>query len=364
MGADHDGRLAPPDAATLSARTAQLRARIGQTGAMSTQPGSVEDAAARPDASTAKERARSTLRGVWAATLTPFDDDLAVDEDGWRANLRHWYGELGIKGLFVNGKQGEFNSMTVEERERVVEIAVEEARPFGGGVLVSVSDQNIDVAAELTRHAEAAGADLVVAHSPLLYFGANTDETIFDYYAHLADQVGIGVVLWNQPPDCGYLLEPELCVRMAREIPNVVAIKYSVDRSIYAELTRLAGDDLIVSSSSEPHWLDNIVELGWQVYLCSTPPLLLQTPSDRRIERYTELAMAGEVDEARKVSASLQPVRDALASTRPPGKAAAHQKYWQELLGQAGGPVRRPLLNLDDDERTATRAAFDACGLA
>ena len=39
--------------------------------------------------------------------------------------------------------------------------------------------------------------------------------------------MNIGVVLWNQPPDCGYLLEPELCVRLA-EIPSVVAIKYSV----------------------------------------------------------------------------------------------------------------------------------------
>ena len=307
--------------------------------------------------------ARQRLRGVWAATLTPFADDLSVDEDGWRRNLRHWYGELGIRGLFVNGKQGEFASMTVEERKRAVEIAVEEARPFDGGVLVSVSDQNIAVVVDLARHAEAAGVHLVVAHSPLLYFGAHTDETIFEYYRHLAGQVSIGVVLWNQPPDCGYLLEPELCARMAREIPNVVAIKYSVPRETYAELTRLAGDDLIVSSSDERAWLDNIVELGWQVYLCSTPPFLMQTAADRRMAEYTDLTMAGQVDAARRVRDSLEPVRRALAGSRPPGKAAAHQKYWQELLGQAGGRVRRPYLELTADERTTTRAAFEACGL-
>ncbi len=313
--------------------------------------------------SPAKVAARQRLRGVWAATLTPFDDDLALDEDGWRHNLRHWYGELGIRGLFVNGKQGEFASMTVDERKRAAEIAVEEAAPHDGGVLISISDQSIDVVVELARHAEAIGAHLVVAHSPLLYFGADTDETIFEYYRHLADRVSIGVVLWNQPPDCGYLLEPELCARMAREIPNVVAIKYSVPRETYAELTHLAGDDLIVSSSDERAWLDNIVELGWPVYLCSTPPLLAQTADDRRIERYTELAMAGRVDEARAVRDSLEPVRQALASTRPAGKAAAHQKYWQELLGQVGGPVRRPYLELTEAEKEATRAAFEACGL-
>lgn len=78
---------------------------------------------------------------------------------------------------------------------------------------------------------------------------------------------------------------------------------------------------------------------------------------------YTEAAFSGDIDTARKISASLQPVRDALASTRPPGKAAAHQKYWQELLGQAGGPVRRPLLNLTEEERAQTRAALLASGL-
>lgn len=303
------------------------------------------------------------LRGIWAATLTPFDDELAVDEDGWRRNLRHWYGALGIAGLFVNGKQGEFASMTVDERQRTVEVAVEEARPFDGGVMVSVSDQNIEVAAELARHAQAAGAHLIVAHTPLLYFGADTDDTIVEYYRYLASQVDIGVVLWNQPPDCGYLLRPDLCLRLAREIPNVVAIKYSVPRETYTELTRMAGDELIVSTSSEADWLRNIVELGWQVYLCSTPPFLLQTADDRRMARYTELALAGSVAEAEAVSATLEPVRQALASTRPPGKAASHQKYWQELLGQTGGRVRRPYLELTEAEKAATRHAFAACGL-
>jgi dihydrodipicolinate synthase/N-acetylneuraminate lyase len=38
----------------------------------------------------AKAQARR-LRGIWAATLTPFRPDLALDEEDWRRNLRHWY---------------------------------------------------------------------------------------------------------------------------------------------------------------------------------------------------------------------------------------------------------------------------------
>lgn len=307
----------------------------------------------------AKEYARQHLRGVWAATLTPFTADLELDEAGWRANVRHWYRELGIAGLFVNGKQGEFASMSVGERKRTAEIAVEEK---GGGVMVSCSDQSLDTVVALAKHAQAIGADYVVVHTPPLYFGAHTDDTVYEYYRHIAEQLEIGVTLWNQPPDCGYTLSPELCLRIAG-IPNVVAIKYSVPRALYSRLTRIAGERLIVSTSSEEDWLDNIVELGWQVYLCSTPPYLLQSAGDRRMHEYTELAFRGELGRAREVSASLDPVRKALKESRPAGKAAAHQKYWQELLGQRGGPVRRPLLGLTDAEKAATRTAFEACGL-
>ena len=307
----------------------------------------------------AKAYAREHLRGIWAATLTPFTADLRLDEAGWRRNLHHWYRGLGIAGLFVNGKQGEFYAMSLEERKRAAELAVEEK---GGGVMVSCSDQSLDTVVELARNAQTIGADYIVVHTPLLYFGAHTGDTIYNYYRHIAERVDIAIALWNQPPDCGYLLEPEVCLRLA-ELPNVVAIKYSVPRETYAGLTRLAGDRLIVSTSNEEDWLDNIVELGWQVYLCSTPPYLLQTPEDRRMHEYTELALAGKRDQARKVRDSLNPVRKALKSTRPPGKAAAHQKYWQELLGQAGGAVTAPLLGLTEQEKAATRAAFEACGL-
>ncbi len=313
--------------------------------------------------SDAKARARAELKGIWAATLTPFAANLSLDEAGWRANVRHWYRELGIQGLFVNGKQGEFASMSTGERKRTAEIAVEEARAAGGrGVMVSCSDQSLDTVVDLARHAERIGAGYIVVHTPLLYFGAHTPDTLFEYYRHVCSQVKLGVALWNQPPDCGYTLEPELCLRLAG-IPNVVAIKYSVERGLYARLTRMAGERLIVSTSSEEHWLDNIVELGWRLYLCSTPPFLLQTKEDRRMQQYTELAFEGKLADARRVRDSLDPVRKALRDTRPAGKAAAHQKYWQELLGQVGGRVRRPLLELTEEERKKTRNAFNACGL-
>jgi 4-hydroxy-tetrahydrodipicolinate synthase len=300
------------------------------------------------------------LTGIWAAALMPFRPDLSIDEDGFRRNIAHWTGQLGIDGLFIAGKQGEFFSMSVEERKRAFEIAVS-ACEGRAGTMMSCSDQNMDVVIELARHAERIGADYIVVHAPMLHFFREHDQTVLNYYSTIAAKVDIGIALWSHP-DSGYVLSPRLCNRLA-DIENVVAIKYSVERPLYRELTRLAADRIQVSTASEEEWFDNMVELRWKLYLCSSPPYLLQSATDRRMRAYTDLAFAGRIAEARAVRDSLDPVRAALRSTRPAEKPHAHQKYWQQLLGQVGGAVRPPLLELTEAERIATRRAFDSCGL-
>jgi 4-hydroxy-tetrahydrodipicolinate synthase len=311
--------------------------------------------------SEAKAYARQHFRGVWAATTTPFDTALALDEIGFERNIEHWVDRLGIAGLFVTGKQGEFFSMSVAERKRSFELAVG-ATQGKAGVITSCSDTNLDVVLDLARHSQAIGADYIVVHSPMLHFAHDIDDHVFEYYRYLSEQLEIGIALWNHP-DAGYLMSPQLCARIA-ELPNIVAIKYSVPRPMYSELTRLAGDQILVSTASEEEWLDNIIELGWRLYLCSTPPFLLQTPKDRRIHDYTALAFAGRYDEARVVRDSLNPARAAFKKARPGGTPQAVTKYWQSLLGQVGGRVRRPCLELTAQQQQIAQEAFASSGLA
>jgi 4-hydroxy-tetrahydrodipicolinate synthase len=307
----------------------------------------------------AKAYARTHLSGIWAAAQTPFKPDLSIDEAGLRRNLRHWVDDLGVDGVFVSGKQGEFFSMSLAERKRTFEIAVDEIG--GARTILSCSDQNLDTVIELAKHAQAIGSDFIVVHAPVLHFLTAQDETLMAYYRAVSEQVDIGIALWSHP-DSGYLMSPELCARVA-DLPNIVAIKYSVPREMYVKLTRLAGDKIIVSTASEDEWFDNIVELGWRLYLCSSPPYVYQTAVDRRMRDYTDLAFKGDIARAKAVRDSLDPVREAFKRSRPAEKFHAHSKYWQDLLGQAGGAVRRPLLELTDAEKDATRRAFESCGL-
>ncbi len=310
--------------------------------------------------SEAKDYAKEHMRGIWAAALNPFNADGSFDEPGLRSNIRHWVDELGIAGLFIAGKQGEFWAMSLDERKRNMEIAVD-ACGDKAATIMSASDQNVDTVLELGLHAQNIGADYIVVHAPMLSFCHDRGELLYQYYKHLCDHLDIGIAMWSHP-DSGYLMQPEECARIA-ELPNIVAIKYSVPREMYVQLTDMVGDRIQVSTSLEDDWLDNIEQLGWNLYLCSSPPYLLQTKNDRRMHEYTQAAFAGAFKEARRICDSLDPVRAAIKATKPAGKPTAHGKYWQELLGQRGGHVRHPMLELTQAEKDATRAAFESCGL-
>jgi len=292
--------------------------------------------------------------------LNPFEADGVFNERGLRQNIRHWIDDLDIAGLFIAGKQGEFWAMSLEERKRNMEIAVDECGTKAATIM-SASDQNVDTTLALAKHAQDIGADYIVVHAPMLSFCHDRSEVLFNYYKHLCDNLTIGIAMWSHP-DSGYLMQPEECARIA-ELPNIVAIKYSVPREMYVRLTDLVGDKIQVSTSLEDDWLDNIEQLGWNLYLCSSPPYQLQTKNDRRMHDYTQAAFAGDFAQARRIRDSLEPVRAAIKATKPAGKPTAHGKYWQELLGQIGGHVRHPMLELTDAEKQATRAAFEGCGL-
>ena len=117
----------------------------------------------------AKEYARAHMKGIWAAALMPFAEDLSIDEAGFRRNLRHWVDDLGIDGVFIAGKQSEFFSMSIAERKRSMEIVVDEIGKTAG-VIASCSDQNMDTVIELAKHAQAIGAPYIVVHAPVLHF--------------------------------------------------------------------------------------------------------------------------------------------------------------------------------------------------
>ena len=147
------------------------------------------------DRKSAKSYSRAHMRGIWAAALMPFAEDLSMDEAAFRANIDHWITDLGIDGFFIAGKQGEFFSMSVDERKRCFDLAVS-ACDGRAQTIMSCSDQNMDVVIDLARHAQTCGADYIVVHAPMLHFFKAQEETLLPYYEPIASKVDIGIALW------------------------------------------------------------------------------------------------------------------------------------------------------------------------
>jgi 4-hydroxy-tetrahydrodipicolinate synthase len=308
----------------------------------------------------AKHYAKANMTGVWAAVTTAMNADKSINWKGVENNLIHYAEDLGIDGVFMGGKQAEFYALSLEERKKLFEVAVNTLKGKAG-VITSCSDQNSDTVIELAKFSEKIGADYIVVHAPLLHFTTKQDETLYHYYKTISENTSLGIAMWSHP-DSNYLMTPETCEKIAN-LPNIVAIKYSVPRDMYVDLTKRVGSKIHVSTASEDEWFENMHELNWQLYLCSNTPFIIQTKNDKRMREYTDLAFKGEWAKAKVIRDSLNPVRHAFKSTKPAEKPHAHAKYWQELLGQAGGGVRSPMLDLTEAEKRVIKLAFETSGL-
>ena len=250
-------------------------------------------------------------------------------------NLRHWVDDLGIDGVFVSGKQGEFFSMSLAERKRTFDIAVEEIG--GARTILSCSDQNLDTVIELARYAQAIGSDYIVVHAPVLHFLTRQDDTLLAYYRTVSEAVDIGIALWSHP-DSGYLMSPELCARVA-ELPNIVAIKYSVPREMYASLTQARRRQAdrqhrVRGGMARQHHRARLAALSLLVTALSLSDqariaACATTPTSR---------FSGEHARAKAVRDSLNPVREAFKRSRPPEKFHAS---FEILAGAARTSWRR-----------------------
>jgi 4-hydroxy-tetrahydrodipicolinate synthase len=184
------------------------------------------------------------LRGILSALCTPFTSDGSqVDEAGFR-DLIEGTIKAGVHGLIPCGSTGEFPALSTEERKRVTEIAVEQAR---GRVPVAphVGSTSTAVAVDLARHAERAGADAVMAVNP--YYEPLSPAELQGYFQDISDAVNIPIMIYNLPGGTGQNLRPDFLARLAREIKNVKYVKDSSgDMSQVSELLYKYGNDVTV----------------------------------------------------------------------------------------------------------------------
>jgi 4-hydroxy-tetrahydrodipicolinate synthase len=232
---------------------------------------------------TAKEArswARNALRGIGDSLYTPFcgQDGDDIDWDAYRTLVRYCVGNLGHQMLWCTSGLAEFWALTLDERKRLLEVAIADARAINPDVVIQActSATAAKDCLELTRHAQEVGADIVYIQTPMME--AHGGEGVLNFFRYIADRTDIALGMFNSLSS-GCILTAEESACIAAEIPAVGATKEGAFRPANSRrLHELAPDLLIWECDTTVYragWLrDGIVcaaQLGTAGYLFETP---------------------------------------------------------------------------------------------
>jgi 4-hydroxy-tetrahydrodipicolinate synthase len=192
---------------------------------------------------------RTAFTGCGTALVTPFTSSGAVDEAGVRRLARRQV-EAGIHFLVPCGTTGEAPTLTPEERRRVVEIVVEEAR---GRVPVLAGAGGYDTreVVQAARAMQEAGADGLLSVTP--YYNKPTPDGLVRHYETIAQATPLPIIVYNVPGRTGCNVDPATLVRLA-SIPHVAGVKEASGnltqicealKAVPADFVVLSGDDAL-----------------------------------------------------------------------------------------------------------------------
>ncbi|VAV84026.1 4-hydroxy-tetrahydrodipicolinate synthase [hydrothermal vent metagenome] len=289
------------------------------------------------------------FRGCFTALVTPFKGG-KVDEDAFRG-LIEFQIENGVDGIVPCGTTGESATLTHDEHNRVVDIAVEAA---GGRVKViaGAGSNSTGETVRLTRHAKEAGADAALLITP--YYNKPTQAGLYEHYSKVAAEVDIPIILYNVPGRTGVNMTPETTGKLSA-IDNIVGIKDAtgdiaqvtevIERSVEG-FEIISGDDFITMP---------MLAIGAEGVISVTSNIMPREVSDM-----CRLFFEGNLEASRELHYRLQGMHRAMfIETSPiPAKTAL------SIMGLMEEEFRLPLLALSDSNRVELEKTLTTYGLA
>jgi 4-hydroxy-tetrahydrodipicolinate synthase len=187
------------------------------------------------------------FKGTYTALVTPFRDGL-VDTDAYNQLIEAQIG-AGVEGIVPVGTTGESPTLNPDEHLRVIEIAVKRGKGKVK-VIAGTGSNSTSEAIEMTQGAEQIGADGALLVAP--YYNKPSQEGLYQHFMAIANSVEIPLVLYSIPGRCVIEIHEDTVARLAKDAPNIVAIKEaggSVDR--VSRLRQVLSDDFTILSGDD-----------------------------------------------------------------------------------------------------------------
>lgn len=291
------------------------------------------------------------LRGCATALVTPFTRAGAVDDDRLRALIDYQFAG-GVQLLVPCGTTGESATMTDEEDQRVIKLAIDAAR--GRGHVIAGTGSNSTAAAiEYSQTARALGADAVLQVAP--YYNKPTQEGLYAHFRAVAESVpGLPVVIYNVPGRTSSNISAQTTLRLARDVENIVAVKEaSGNLAQIMEILRDRPEGFRVLSGDDSFTLP-MIALGADGLIS-----VASNEAPELMSQLVNLALAGSWDHARALHYRLLALMETnfIESSPGPVKAAL------AMMGLIEESYRLPLVPIQEASRARLREVLLELGL-
>lgn len=283
---------------------------------------------------------------VITAMVTPFNEKREVDYDKVE-QLAYQLINTGSDAVLVTGTTGESPTLTHEEEMEIL-CSAKRGVANNGKVIMGTGSNSTETAVMMAKKAEKEGVDAILSVVP--YYNKPSQSGIIEHFSAIAEAVELPVILYNIPSRTGVNMTVETVKTLARKYENIVALKQSFgDMDVITDIKMSCPKDFAVYSGDDSLTLP-MLAVGAHGVISVASHLF-----GKEIKSMIRNFKTGDIMTARNMHQKLYPIFKKLfmAPNPVPVKAAlAHKKLIEEY-------VRRPLVELSDDEKIILFSAID-----
>jgi 4-hydroxy-2-oxoglutarate aldolase len=293
------------------------------------------------------------LRGVFAPVVTTFSaENGEIDVKSFEANVAAHLA-AGLYGIIVTGSTGEAALLDANERAVLVE-ATRRVTPSDRAVIVGTGAESTRTCLIQTREAAHRGADAVLVVAPHYYGSSMTTAALRAHYLRVADESPVPVMLYTIPKYMHFALDASLVAELAKH-ENIIGMKDSSgNRDLWTGYMQSQSPTFAVLTGNAQMFHHAMATGGTGGILAGAlfaPAIALDIFDS--VRRGDEAAAAAAQARFTPMGAKI------VAELGVPGVKAA-----MDRVGLVGGPVRLPLLPLDEAQREVVHQTLDAAELA
>ena len=280
------------------------------------------------------------FQGIYAVVVTTFHEDGTVDVELAKKNL-DWLIEQGVQGVCILGATGEYQSISDEEHMAYVKEIVPYVKDRVS-VIVGASRERPEDVVKLVNNIKECGAHAAMV-LPSFYCHPAQDE-IVEHYRYIEEQTQFPIVAYNNPGSAGIEIGQD-AFRQIMALPYTAIVKES--SGSMQKLTEVLID--APEKVSVFCGCDNLAYESFADGACGWICMLANVAPKQCVDLYQAVYVEEDLKKGKEIYKEILPALNVLESFPKPVQAL---KYGLSKKGLNGGYVRRPRMELNEEEKT------------